>query len=119
MEYLEHLDKLGKIMQGISSVQLTVQNFQSNFNLMVNKCSQLKNEVRQNRQYMTYLNGDLNAIDKVATAAYNAIKVAESDVQKNHSTLATSDTQLFGREAILSGIPAHFQLQDLTCRSYL
>ena len=104
--------KLSKIMQGISSVQSTVQNFQSNFNLMVNKCSQLENEVRQNRQYITDLNGDINAIDKVATAAYNAIKVAELDVQKIHSTLATSDTQFFGRKAIISGIPAHCQLQD-------
>ena len=79
---------------------------------MVNKCSQLENEIRLNRQYITDLNTDINAIDKVATVAYNAVKVAEIDVQKIHSTLATSDTQFFGREIVLSGIPVHCQLED-------
>ena len=36
-------DKLAQIMQGITSVQSTVQNFLSNFNVMVNKFSQLEN----------------------------------------------------------------------------
>ena len=80
MGYVTTDDKLAQIMQDITTVQSTVQNIQSNFNVMVNKCSQLENEIRLNRQYITELNTDINAIDNVATVAYNAVKVAEIDV---------------------------------------
>lgn len=105
-------DKLLQIMTGISSLQTLVNTFQQGYNTLVHKCSQIETEVRQNRDYILGVNEDLRAVDKVAVAAFNAIKVAELDVQKVHSTLSTSDTQFFGRETVISGIPAHCQMSD-------
>ena len=47
-----------------------------------------------------------------ATMVYNAVKVAELDIQKVHSTLSTSDTQFLVREIVISRIPAHCQIPD-------
>ena len=105
-------DKLFQIMSGITNLQTSVNTFQQGYNTLVQKCSQIESEVRQNRDYIVGINGDLRAVDKVAVTAFNAIKVAELDIQKVHSTLSTSDTQFMGRETVISGIPAHCQMSD-------
>ena len=48
--------------------------------------------VRLNREYIAGVNDDLTSIDKVATVAFNAVNVAEIDIQNIHATLSTSDT---------------------------
>ena len=103
-------EKLLQIMNGISNVQTTCKTFQLGYNSLVNKCTQLESKVRLNREYIAGVNDDLMSIDKVATVAFNAVKVAEIDIQNIHATLSTSDTQFFARETVISGIPAHCQM---------
>ena len=105
-------DKLLQIMTGISTLQTSVNTFQQDYNSLVQKCSQIEFEVRQNRDYIVGVNEDLQAVDKVAITVFNAIKVAELDIQTVHTTLSTSDTQFLGRETVISGIPAHCQMPD-------
>ena len=92
--------------------QTSAQTFQLDYNSLVQKCSQIEPEVRLNREYVDGVNDDLCAIDKVATTAYNTVKVTGLDIQKVHSTLSTSNTQFLGRETIISRIPAHCQMSD-------
>lgn len=105
-------EKLLQIMTGISSLQTSVNTFQQGYNTLVQKCGQIEAEVRQNRDYITGVNEDLLAVHNVATTAFNAIKVAEMDIQKVHNTFSTSDTQFLGRETVISGLPAHCQMSD-------
>ena len=105
-------DKLLQIMNGITNVNSSVRSFQDGFNSLVKKCSQLETEVRNNRDYILNLNSEINDVDKVASTAYNAVKVAELDLQRVNSTLLTADTQFFDRESVISGIPAHCQMSD-------